>query len=192
MKLINTLLLIFLSFALCCLSGCLKKGEDDPLISLRTRKARLTGQWYLTNGMEESTSISVDSLGRHESKTTSVYTRDYYSYSMEFKKDGGFSSEKTDNSANTTVLNGTWNFTKGIGKHKNKEQVVINLNSNSTINTSPYSQFAYEDTFKGNQSDLTYTLKELRNKKLVLVYEYSYIQNNGYESSTKSELTFEQ
>jgi len=35
--------------AVMTLAGCVKKGEEDPLISIRSRKARLTGNWEVQN-----------------------------------------------------------------------------------------------------------------------------------------------
>jgi len=208
MKTINILSLVLFAFALLCLTSCLKKGEDDPFISFRTRTARLTGQWHLTSGTEERTDVFIDSLGSHESKTIYIYTENTYqsntestgytssmsgsfSYLMEYKKNGEFSSTKT-NDNNVFSSEGTWNFTKGIGTHKNKEQIVINLSSSSNTYTNTSSSISSGNTYTGNKSDITYTLKELRNSKLVLVYESTSTYFQGHGSSTKSELTFEQ
>ncbi|WP_317899213.1 hypothetical protein [Aurantibacillus circumpalustris] len=123
MKLKTIFINIILVFILCCLSGCLKKGENDPSISLKTRTARLSRQWHLTTGTEEYTSTNTDSLGIHTSITTSIYTQKTFetvtdggsyqnshsgsfSYIMVFKNDGGFNSIKVnDNTSNT--LEGT-------------------------------------------------------------------------------------
>jgi hypothetical protein len=209
MRFINLLSISLFVFILGSLSSCLKKGEDDPLISFRTRKAKLSGKWQLTSGTEEHTSVYSDSLGKQESKTTLVYTKNTYktvteasgyqssssgpfSYSMEFKKDGGYNSTKVNDKIIVFASEGLWNFTKGVGDYKNKEQIVINLTSNSTTFSDPQYPFMFGNTFSGNQSDITYTLKELRNKKLVLVSERSDSYSNGNVSSSKSELTFEQ
>jgi len=205
MKLIKPISFVLVSLVLSCLSGCLKKGEDDPLISLRTRKERLEGLWRLTSGTEEKTNLYTDSLGKHESTTTLKYTKtgyqddgrtgfvfyNYGSYTLEFGKKGEFELiKKYDDRGNAYTSKGTWNFEKGIGDYKNKEQVVINLISTTYFDLSFQSGFGH--TYTGNKSNITYTLKELRNKKLVIVSEYSYIQSDGYGMSSKSELTFEQ
>jgi hypothetical protein len=80
----------------------------------------------------------------------------------------------------------------GTGDYKNKEQIVINLNSNTRTSSFGYTTLVYESTFTGNKSDMTYTLKELRNKKLVLVSEFTSTDAKGNSNSFKSELTFEQ
>jgi hypothetical protein len=46
----STILLVLLSTIIFPLfTGCFGVGEDDPFISLRTRKARLTGKWDITS-----------------------------------------------------------------------------------------------------------------------------------------------
>ncbi|MBI4648213.1 MAG: hypothetical protein HY738_16925 [Bacteroidia bacterium] len=46
--LIYILLAIFL-ISTALLTGCLKKGDEDPFVSLRTRKARVVGNWTITD-----------------------------------------------------------------------------------------------------------------------------------------------
>ena len=209
MKFSNAIFFMLITFVLVCLSSCLKKGEDDPLISFRTRKTRLAGQWQLTSGSVEYITVFIDSLGKNESKTTLVYTENTYkktteasgyqssntgpfSYTTEFEKDGGYSSTTVTDNTTTDVSEGTWNFTKGIGNYKDKEQIVITLTKYSNTYVSPPNNSMIGNTFIGNRSDITYTIKELRNKKLVLVSEYSTSYSDGHGSSTKSELIFEQ
>ncbi len=45
----RTKLLLWLSIALFAIAGC-KVGEDDPFLSLSSRKARLSGDWQISSG----------------------------------------------------------------------------------------------------------------------------------------------
>jgi len=140
------LFLLVISFLVTCLSGCLKKGEDDPMISLRTRKNRLVGKWEVKTGSAYSKFGSWSTSEETFIYTSSSYqkiteiqgggaqvgpsgiTNGSFSYTLEFKKDGDFNSTQiTDGYIST--LKGTWNFTAGVGKEKNNDKIVINIDS---------------------------------------------------------------
>lgn len=171
---------MLIAFTTVFLSGCLKKGEDDPLISFRTRKARVVGNWTMTSGKrttnqglfysEEFTytkdafsAITTEPHGSYESKG-------YASFTIKFNRDGTVEELRSlYYNPNTTILKGTWNFTSGIGRAKKKEQVLIHYENLTGI------------------VDILYDIRELRNKKLVLCREF------GVENiNTKEEFTFEQ
>lgn len=196
----STLLLI--TFITAFLSGCLKKGEDDPAISLRSRKARVVGKWKIKSGTYNSktdqsyvgaginllnviykdhsrisTSTVIDALGSISTNTNETYLN----YTLEFKKNGDFISKMLFD-YDSFAMKGTWNFTSGIGKNKNKDQIVIHIISTeggTSVNE-----------YTGNRTDYTYHLKELRNSKIVLVSEYSGSDNSGYSFTSSSELAF--
>jgi hypothetical protein len=192
-----TLLLIISLAAL--FTGC-KKGKDDPFLSLRSRKARVTGDWTVTSG----TSTYVYSSGNYSRTSTFTYSETSYSYvhnengiittgggsskiTMKFEKDGKFRSTNTGDGS-TGTSEGTWNFTDGIGDAKKKEQIVVRLssgsNTGSTINTSY--------TYTGNETDITMNLKELRNKKMVIIMESGYTSSSGTKDIKTDEYTLEQ
>jgi hypothetical protein len=176
----STLLLI--TFIAAFLSGCLKKGEDDPLISFRTRKARVVGNWTMTSGKRSY------SYGGFFTETTYDKTN-YYSqtnydtnypprqesgsakFTIKFNKDGTVNYQRFLGSQDEFGLFGTWNFTGGVGKHKNKEQIIF-----------------YDGRISNNITDFTFNIRELRNKKMVL---YREMGNKPYYY-TKEEFTFEQ
>ncbi|MES2679265.1 MAG: hypothetical protein V4635_05240 [Bacteroidota bacterium] len=181
-------------------SGC-KKGEDDPLISFRTRKARVVGNWtmkegkiYSSNTLGDITTISntqihentydgeTEQFNAGVSVGTSTFTGTRHT-TFKFERNGNFKSEQTFGTG-TTILTGTWNFTNGVGKHKNKEQIVItklSVNYNGSSSASA-----------GNKPYYTYNIKELRNKKIVLVAESSENQNAYQERIYNEEYSFEQ
>jgi hypothetical protein len=194
MKLKHISLLLLTVIVFFCLSSCLKKGEDDPLFSLRTRKARVVGKWKIKSGKEVFTNQFYAS-GPHFDELTTTFSENSFeqiykeansteistgslSYEMEFKKDGEFISTAIYNDASTTVLKGKWDFTGKVGEHKNKDQIVINYTSQLYTSTGTYSVNNSSSIFEGNKTDQTYYIKELRNKKIVLVSEYSSTDNN--------------
>jgi hypothetical protein len=189
---IITLLLFF---------GC-KKGADDPLISLRTRKARVVGNWTLKSGTRV---FAYTSPGYHYIQDYTLYNDRYdltesetqndttkttvsskpYELKMEFKKDGSvLITEKRDSYA--YIVNGQWNFTKGVGELKAKEEIIIN-----TIHTE--NQFSGSTTNQaGTEMYGRFTIKELRNKKMVLLFDSSQDDGGMTKSSVQGVYRMEQ
>lgn len=52
-------------------TGCFKKGEDDPFVSMYTRKARMAGTWKF----EEVSSVIQSEFGANESEITLTTTK---------------------------------------------------------------------------------------------------------------------
>jgi hypothetical protein len=162
-----------------CLSPFLyvscKKGEDDPKFSLLTRKARVAGDWHFQEG-----TINVgtkDSKGSYSALSykleQSKYSVDYigkgahfeygFDLSVEFTKDGHVTIHQKMDTLNIET-NGTWDFEGKVGKYKNKESINIQLGSFTGVS------YFYR-TFNKGQTNFSYRIKELRNKKMVLVCE---------------------
>ena len=173
-KILNLLILVSVLFSL---SACLKKGKDDPLISLRTRKARIVGKWKLVSGVKTITSFP--SFKSTTEYTNKKYTQSYSGsaqidsgdviYTIEFEKNGNVKEYRQLEYSDRHGIVGTWNFTGGIGDKKNKEEIVLH------------------DPRVNFPSDIVYTIKELRNKKLVLARGFLH-NANGFSE----EFTFEQ
>jgi len=172
-------------------SGCLKKGEDDPLISLRTRNARVVGEWKVEKGFEYESvrslsSYSVYNASYNEStydikyetgnnSNSSIAQSGFFNYSIKFDSDGGFTSEKyTENSEpRLREIIGRWNFTNSVGKNKNKEEILITV---SSIKETFISGTDKTVEYTGNKKNYVYELRELRNKRMVIsrsLSEYS-------------------
>jgi hypothetical protein len=191
------------------LSSCLKKGENDPSISLRTRKARVVGKWKLESGTNEFRNVYNGTTGEHYDKLITTYSGNTYqsryesansstvstgtvSHEVEFKKNGEFSSVVISNNRWIRTLKGTWSFTGNVGEHKNKDQIVINLSSDSSEDPVASSPGDFNFSYMGNRSDITYSIKELRNKKITLVSENFTTDKGSETSGNYSELTFVQ
>lgn len=162
-----------------------KKGEEDPSFSLRTRKNRVVGDWKIKSGRssyeETNSNGSISySEGFQYTETGYTYTTGSgwstqiyvggHSYSFKFNKDGTFTSlEIYDGQAIT--CKGVWDFNAGVSKAKAKQE--INVRYESVQNSSGLK------TYKGNQTSLTYSILELRNKKMKLRAEYSIKNPDG-------------
>ncbi len=155
------------------ISAC-KKGENDPSISFRTRKARLTGVWQIKTGTSRYVEESGTGLAYYE---TFYYDNNNYMFAdnpnyyyvgghtltMKFEKDGKITFTEVFDGISTSYY-GNWDFNNGIGEKKKKEQVIIHFTSKTN----------YQGTFKykGNLTDITYDISELRNDKMKLLAKY--------------------
>lgn len=179
------------------LNSCLKKGENDPAISLKSRKARVAGEWKVVSAksvytyndatnpawnysgsytMNGSTYTSVDTDASGTTTTTGTQTIDYT-----FDKDGTYKSTSTEDGVVSTEA-GTWNFTAGVGELKNKSQITLYGQS--------YTYPGGSSTYTGNYVDGAYDLKELRNKKMVWYYKSTSTTTTS-SSSQELEIEFE-
>ena len=195
MKQPKTLVLLMLLGSSLFITNC-KKGEDDPFLSLRTRKARVAGEWTMKSGTDKISAVDGASGASFTNNIT--YTETSYNetssfpggggsgthkLTIEFEKDGGFIYTETMDGS-TFIAKGTWNFTDGIGDNKRKEQLVLHVTS--------YSDPDGSGTFAGNYTDLTYNIKELRNKKMVLISTDKSSYSDGNYNSYETDYTFEQ
>lgn len=84
-----------------------KKGPDDPAISFRSRKARVTNEWNLSK------------TNKNGSAQNSIGTTTY-----KFDKNG--TGDRTYEFNNVKVIdNFRWDFVGGNGSFKNRERLVI-------------------------------------------------------------------
>jgi hypothetical protein len=185
------------------LSGC-RVGDGDPFLSLRSRKARLSGEWNVSSG--EGSTISTNSSGTQVTTWThdgSLYTERSPSgtviYAMtieyEFEKDGAYSitTTKTYASPATTIVvsdKGTWNFTGGVGKTKNKSQLILRAESRVQTTINNTSSVTQTFTYSGSDSPTTlYDLYELRNKEVILTRDGSWTDDTGQTTTQKEKWT---
>jgi hypothetical protein len=180
------------------LDSC-KRGEDDPKFSFRTRKNRVTGEWILSTGTYRHTKHSSGNAPEGEQVTFTenqytyvedvpgtIYTAGYkgsYSRRIKFSKDGYVRiAEMIDGFQNVTE--GTWDFNSGVGEYKNKELIIIHVQS--------YTSSSGTSTYAGTQQRMTYQIKELRNKKMVLYLNDSNTDEDGHEDDVVENLELQQ
>ncbi len=175
-----------------------RKGAEDPAISLRSRKARLVGEWKLSEGNDTSTYNSSSSYTAYtatnqtnsSSGSSGNSTTNPYEEKMTFNGDGTFEMyTKTTNASsgsyNETTTKGTWDFNSGIGDETKKEKVILtptNVEEKSTngssVNTTNYA-------YVNNAMIYTLDLVRLSNKELK-IYSISNTLSTGTSTSTNT------
>lgn len=192
------LLILFAITSTIVFDSCLKKGEDDPFLSLKSRKARVAGDWEVVSfkytdtytSTSNPTSNYIDTYTMNGSTYTSVSTypnnptlnstdNGTRTWKWTFEKDGKFENTDTED-GQTTTTKGTWNFTAGVGELKNKSQI--------TTYDQSYAYTGGSSAYTGNYVDMAFDLKELRNKKMVWYYKSTY---TGSTSSSTDEIEIE-
>lgn len=103
----NTLFLAATVITVLNFSSC-SKYEDGPRFSLRTKKARITGEWEVVK------------IGNQN------FPQDGYSLEMVFEKDGDFEYNYLYEGY-SYGYDGDWHFTHG------KEELVISLGNNGGV-----------------------------------------------------------
>lgn len=168
-------------------TGC-KKGENDPFLSLKSRKARISGEWTLVSGSETSTYNSGGVAGSSSTtytETSYISNGTSYPYSekMTIEKDGTYEIEVIDDGDFYTIT-GNWFFAGAIKDLdlKNKEAIVFS--------TQNYSEPGYSETYDGFYAGEVYIIDQLKNKELVFKGEYT-TTGSGFTSTNKYERIFD-
>ena len=181
------------TFIISSIVSC-KKGEHDPFLSLRSRKARLEGSWTVTHIDRDLTSVSGGVTVRTASiydgtkEITTVTTTNgtqvttevdtvFYEYTLTIKKDGNYTQLiKNSNNLELTQYDGTWMF---VGKSKlnnlkNKEAVLFSKNK-STILFNGYTNVVDFADLSGT----TLLIDELKNKEMITISEVNSNNEDG-------------
>jgi hypothetical protein len=176
------------------ISSC-KKGEDDPKLSLRSRKARMEGIWTMTRGNVGLTMYNANQppynynfelLGSDGSMTESgsynIYTVKY-NLSLNIYKDGKISMTENFN-GKTLKCSGTWDFSSGVGEKKKKADVFLKFTEISSGNTQDH-------LFNNLSTEISYHIKRLTNDELVLYTNAKlYMALGGEKDVFQAEYTF--
>jgi hypothetical protein len=176
-----------------CFSTC-RKGEDDPLLSFRTRTARIAGEWRLSSGKvlisvnnpKTGSKYSVSftfSKSRYEGVDNNGFGTGIYMLNLRVEKDGFFTfHEQFDGEA--LDGGGSWDFLRRSPDVKNKEEVnfIVNSITKGTTNTAP--------VFVWGFTNMRYRIKELRHKKMVLTVDEQSVIDPRETLSFNGEYTF--
>jgi len=188
---------LYLMVTFVLFNGC-RRGEDDPFISFRSRKARVIGKWKMTssktiyNHTESSRSTTEIFIGNGSTYTfteqnsngTNFSKTGTFTYEITFKKDGSYTGQMNQD-GEITNIEGKWNFTRGVGDMKDKSQI--------TLYETSYKDLDDTNTSTGHYFNDTYDLKELRNNKMVWYRKYTDTRTSSYYSShsVEEEIVFE-
>ena len=188
------LLLFIIIIVVFTMSSC-KKGEDDPFISFRSRKARITGEWNLKSGI-----IVIKDHGLEETATydgTYQYTPSYthiYKEKWILNRNGTFQLN-IDKLYENTTLEGSWSFGNKDKEFelKNKESVIFRVTYSNVISATTGG--SHSETYTGTSCPVySYIILQLKNKIMTIKIEESTTFNSWYTSTeTKSgTMTFNQ
>lgn len=194
MRIASLLLPVLILFFL--VASC-KKGEDDPGFTLLSRKARVEGDWKMTEGVV--TLGYKDASGIYPAELYKMnengYTRTQpgrganfsgnYKLALQLTKEGHFIMTQQLDSMNFE-FNGTWQFEGKSSDSKNKEKINMKVDkaNNST---------GYYVIFNKSLTNFKYRIKELRNKKMVLFCTEEMLDiNSSYGIYVTAEYTFVQ
>ena len=191
--LLRCLAAILLLAMISALFPACRKGENDPAFSLRSRKARITGEWT----MEAATWNKPDTTITYDGENT-VFKYDtagttdtlQVQHSMTFNKDGtyqeviitdyptGWRGNGLPAFTLTETLKGLWNFTGGNNDTKTKSQLLLRVTevlknaSNAGSNIDAF-------TYQGQTGGFIYDIDRLANKELRLKYDLVTTANSG-------------
>jgi len=156
-KLSAYLLSTFMLLSVFSLVSC-KKGEDDPGITFRSRKARIVNDWQLKSGTvmiktfppvggSFQTNINYNEGGFYNvSSTNGATQKGNYEIELSMFKDGRFTKEHNETpegmTRGTSTEEGTWHFAGGGGNEKKRELLTLYkekstfISQNTTMTTS--------------------------------------------------------
>lgn len=168
----NLYKILFFTVVSTAFTGCLKKGDDDPFISLQTRKARICGEWKLVSGeisfkYSDTTEIFTYAGSKMKYKLNGVFVGDYtFHETMIINKKGSYGI--TRGSSDLYSYEGYWYFGNKNEKLeiKNKETVIF-ARKNLTSPTQTYN-------WNGLNAVNTYYIERLSERTLVIKMDYDY------------------
>lgn len=188
LKLVLLGVIVSTSFTSC------KKGANDPFLSFKSRKSRLTGEWSLSDGKITQTFSGSGGGGTYVttydgSTETITYTGNsstkVYTQTWTFDKDGSW-EESLNDDGNTSTTNGYWLFTCGskAGDYKKKERIILS--------ETKYTDKNGVDTYEGKTlvGASSYTLDKLSSKELILLIDNTTTSQNGNTTTTEGTITF--
>jgi hypothetical protein len=170
------------------ITGC-KKGENDPFLSLKTRKGRITGEWKLVEG----TIVESETIGGSTVSSEITFIDDTrteggssipYVETMAIERDGTYEHEIIQNGT-PHIIQGDWYFS---GKNEN-----IDLKKKEAIvfSETEYVNIGGTITYNGLGADRILLMDQLKNKRVVFKGLTTGISSSGEGASYAYDLTFE-
>jgi hypothetical protein len=172
-----------------------KKGENDPTISLKSRKARLVGEWNLISGTRTNTNSSGTSSisynGTTAIETNSGGTDTYvYTEKVTIDKDGTYEIVVTEGTSIYTQK-GAWYFGRKNKELdiKDKETVCFALTSYTDVGGGT----TYSGSYTGTEAidyPSVWQLDELKSKEMIVLIDGTSISGSSTSTHTGT-LTYE-
>lgn len=180
-------------------TGC-KKGENDPALSLLSRKARLSGSWelssanYTNNYDGDITTYSYDGTLMTITGNGNTDVKNW-SEKITINKDGSFTSTETRDyqyydyndfewktGTYIEAIEGIWFFVDGNKDLdvKSKERVAFQVQKSTTTYPTSNGTETYTNTYSGqsNSQINLILLDELAKKEIIMKYDYSHLNSS--------------
>jgi hypothetical protein len=154
-------LVVLLLVTATVLEGC-RKGENDPLISLRSRDARVTGDWklvefestrtdFFSSGNMTFTDVRTTSYDGTTWTTTNPGGTNSYSYSRNLliEKDGTYIYSET-NDGDYEEESGRWSW---LNDAKNKRRILLDNHGISYIDQLKNSEMVFVEEYEDSYTD---------------------------------------
>ncbi len=180
-----------------------KKGENDPFVSLKSRKARVVGEWTVNSSELTRTWQESNQQGggtetyKYDGTTETVYIQNNgssisetnkYTLDYTFEKDGSYKQVHTNTEDNSvTTITGNWSF---LGKSKeadlkNKEAIILTVSSTTTTGPNP-SSTTETGLIRGN----VLLIDQLKSKEMIIKTDYSGTGSDGYSFTEIGNMVF--
>jgi len=187
--------IISIAVMLPALQSC-KKGENDPGISLKSRSARLAGEW----NVESATVVNTNSGGTTTitykgSTITTTYSdgtpgnSGTFTWTYAFDKDGTYEEFYSTTYGGTTeseASEGNWNWA-GANKEaevKAKEMLLLHETKSTYTSSGGTDIYTYEGlSYNG------WMIDKLSSKEIVMKYKNIYTSTSTYTTTMEVTLT---
>jgi hypothetical protein len=169
-----------------------KKGDNDPLISLKSRKTRLVGEWVLASGQQDivygdGSTRTYTYNGSTRVETSSTPETIEYSQNVTINKDETYQWVEHYDSGIIT-REGYWYFGRKSKELDLKNKEIVCFTIKSSANSSGES---YE--FIGNEiinNVITWQLDQLKSKQIIVLIEGTRTSSSG-TSTYNGTMTYE-
>ncbi|MCU0433865.1 MAG: hypothetical protein MUC87_10460 [Bacteroidia bacterium] len=158
--------------------SCTRKGEDDPILSLRTRKNRIVGKWKIVSGnarLDFVEPLRTPALYSYDGTTETMFSAydgqvtgtTLFTCDVEFNRDNSFvwTMNWKDNFGSTYQgeLKGEWDFADKSDNRKKKVDLVLTPSSN----TGQW-PFSSANAFPARQLNPVFQITSLTNNRIVI------------------------
>jgi hypothetical protein len=171
-----------------------KKGENDPTISLRSRKARLVGEWTLSEGSytytEPGGSASYVFNGSTKVTTISGFpsVSQIYTQKVTIEKDGSYKIE-LNNDGNFSTEEGGWFFGDKNKELDLKNKEIVCFSGKKYTSGSDFTEYT---GLWAISSPSVWKIDQLKNKEIIIILDGSEKDSSGDVYTETGTLTYTQ
>lgn len=212
---------LFGALALALVAGSFtscKKGENDPALSFKSRKGRMSGEYTISKmtqtttetsgGSSMTSTMTIDgstvTVSQTQGGSTSTITGTVNKAEAVFNKDGSYTMDmdlsftqeifgQTSTSTTVSMEEGNWAFLGKDGDYKKKERIVMNktkVTETETTSSGGSSSSSTETYTYGNgEASSVMAIDQLKNKEIIMKSEYTSTYSDGTNNSSSTETT---